>query len=120
MQRNPDVDKVNHMEPEGWRNRALRWAALLRRLGSEAVGIVYPPVCCGCGRLTGDHHAVCPACWSGLRLIERPYCEILGLPFAFDPGPGSISPKLSPSLLPSTGFARWPSTMVSSAISSTV
>lgn len=93
MQRNPDVDKVNHMESEGWRNRALRWAALLRRLGSDAVGIVYPPVCCGCGRLTGDHHAVCPACWSGLRLIERPYCEILGLPFAFDPGPGSVSPE---------------------------
>ncbi|QFI67453.1 Competence protein F [Sinorhizobium alkalisoli] len=26
-------------------------------------------------------------------MIERPYCEVLGLPFAFDPGAGAVSPE---------------------------
>lgn len=81
------------MERDGWRNRATRSAALLRQLGSEAVNVVFPPVCCGCGRLTGDPHAVCASCWRGLRLIERPYCDVLGSPFGFDPGLGAVSPE---------------------------
>ncbi|PDT34256.1 amidophosphoribosyltransferase [Sinorhizobium sp. FG01] len=93
MQRNPEGDKVNLMERDGWRNRAKRWRALFQTFGGAAVNLVFPPVCCGCGRLTGDAHAVCPSCWAELRLIERPYCEILGSPFAFDPGPGAVSPQ---------------------------
>lgn len=86
------------MEPEEPRNsiwlRSIgRWAALVGRLGAEALDIVFPPVCCGCGRLTADARAVCPACWAGMRLIERPYCEVLGSPFAFDPGAGAVSPE---------------------------
>ncbi|ASY57921.1 ComF family protein [Sinorhizobium sp. CCBAU 05631] len=81
------------MERDGWRNRAKRWRALFQTFGGAAVNLVFPPVCCGCGRLTGDAHAVCPSCWAELRLIERPYCEILGSPFAFDPGPGAVSPQ---------------------------
>jgi len=42
---------------------------------------------------TGDARAVCPSCWGGMRLIERPYCEVLGLPFAFDQGAGVVSPE---------------------------
>ncbi|WP_052728197.1 ComF family protein [Ensifer aridi] len=81
------------MEQDEWRNRARGWAALLRRLAADAIDLVFPPVCCGCGRLTGDARAVCPSCWGGMRLIERPYCEVLGLPFAFDPGAGVVSPE---------------------------
>jgi ComF family protein len=93
MQRNPEGNKVNLMERDGWRNRAARWRSFFRAFGTAAVNLVFPPVCCGCGRLTGDAHAVCPSCWAGLRLIERPYCEILGTPFAIDPGPGAVSPQ---------------------------
>ncbi|WP_245480418.1 ComF family protein [Neorhizobium sp. NCHU2750] len=53
--------------------------------------MVYPPVCLSCGALTGRHGGVCAACWSGVRFIERPYCEVLGLPFSYDPGPGMLS-----------------------------
>lgn len=36
--------------------------------------------------------ALCPACWAGLPLIEAPYCERMGVPFAVDYGPGLLSP----------------------------
>src|SRR5207302_7579801 len=34
---------------------------------------------------------LCAACWSKLSFIARPYCERLGLPFGYDPGPGVLS-----------------------------
>ena len=52
----------------------------VRRLASAAIGLVYPPTCVACGGATGQPHALCAACWRGLRLIERPYCERLGTP----------------------------------------
>ena len=30
-------------------------------------------------------------CWSKLSFITRPYCERLGIPFVYDPGPGILS-----------------------------
>lgn len=62
-------------------------AAMLSRL----VDSVFPPQCAGCGVLTGRHRGVCAACWSALKPIERPYCEVLGLPFSHDLGPGILS-----------------------------
>ena len=52
---------------------------------------VYPPTCPGCGVLTGRHAAFCGRCWSQIRYIERPFCEVLGIPFSYDPGPGMLS-----------------------------
>lgn len=51
---------------------------------------MFPPVCAGCGILTGRHRGVCGACWSSITLIERPYCEVLGLPFSHDLGAGFL------------------------------
>lgn len=62
----------------------------LHRLAASAIGLIYPPTCVACGATTGQPHALCAACWSGLRLIERPYCERLGTPFALDLGIGSL------------------------------
>jgi hypothetical protein len=31
------------------------------------------------------------ACWAILRLIEQPYCEVLGVPFSHDLGAGILS-----------------------------
>jgi predicted amidophosphoribosyltransferase len=39
----------------------------------------------------GDGAGLCAACWSKLSLIEPPYCARLGIPFAYDPGPGLLS-----------------------------
>jgi len=53
--------------------------------------LVLPPQCLACGRLVAGDGGVCPTCWSGLRLIERPYCEKLGTPFAYHLGEGAVS-----------------------------
>lgn len=73
-------------------------ANALRFVASFAAGwtrwladLVYPPVCPGCGVSTGAHGGFCPACWQEIRFIERPYCEVLGLPFSYDPGEGMLS-----------------------------
>jgi ComF family protein len=52
---------------------------------------LFPPHCFGCRKLVGEQGAVCPACWSAIRFIERPYCEVLGTPFQNDPGDGALS-----------------------------
>ena len=41
--------------------------------------------------MVAQHRGVCPACWATLRLIERPYCEVLGSPFSHDLGAGILS-----------------------------
>lgn len=64
-----------------------------RALWAGALGLVYPPACAGCGAATAEPHALCAGCWSRLRLIERPYCERFGTPFALDLG---LGPMLSP------------------------
>ncbi|NEU13610.1 ComF family protein [Methylobacterium sp. BTF04] len=66
----------------------------VRSIWSGALALVYPPTCPGCGGATADAHALCPACWSQLKLIERPYCQRLGTPFGVDHGTGPlISPR---------------------------
>ncbi len=75
-------------------NRRSRFDGFIDGLGrawSAAVDVVYPPVCVGCGRIVAQHRGVCPACWATLRLIERPYCEVLGAPFTHDLGAGILS-----------------------------
>ncbi len=52
---------------------------------------LFPPVCAACGGMTGSHDAFCASCWSEVRFIERPYCEVLGTPFPHDMGDGVIS-----------------------------
>ncbi|MBB4040647.1 ComF family protein [Microvirga flocculans] len=65
-----------------------RAGALWRR----ALGLLYPPSCIACQAATGEPHALCPHCWSGIRFIERPFCERLGIPFAVDLGQPLLSP----------------------------
>jgi ComF family protein len=55
--------------------------------------LVYPPACAHCHGRVASHHALCPACWREMRLIEKPFCPVLGLPFAHDPGEGMVSPQ---------------------------
>jgi ComF family protein len=56
------------------------------------IGVVYPPSCIACHAALSEAQALCPACWSGIGFIERPYCERLGTPFAVDLGEGLLSP----------------------------
>ncbi|MDE2362538.1 MAG: ComF family protein [Hyphomicrobiales bacterium] len=70
------------------------FAAAARRVAAGALDLVYPPVCIACRRAVAGHFALCPACWTKLRFIERPYCERLGAPFDVDlDQPGLLSPE---------------------------
>ncbi len=62
-------------------------AALARRL----IDVALPPQCLACRAPVAEMGTLCPACWSRLRLIEQPYCARLGIPFAYDLGPGALS-----------------------------
>jgi ComF family protein len=66
-------------------------AAAGRRLARALVDLVLPPQCLACARPITQEGALCAGCWSRLRLIERPYCEQLGTPFAYDLGVGALS-----------------------------
>ena len=60
------------------------------RLLRAALDVVLPPLCAAC-REPVDGSGLCPSCWSKLSFITRPYCERLGIPFTYDPGPGILS-----------------------------
>lgn len=62
-----------------------------RGAAAAALAFVYPPCCPGCQVLLGRHAGLCARCWSSLRFIERPYCEVLGVPFSHDLGSGILS-----------------------------
>jgi ComF family protein len=55
-----------------------------------ALDLALPRLCAVC-REPVDGQGLCPACWSKLSFITRPYCERLGIPFVYDPGPGILS-----------------------------
>ena len=63
---------------------------LLMRSFGLLVDLVYPPGCVVCGIATGRHNGLCPTCWSKMLFIERPNCEVLGIPFSHDLGSGIL------------------------------
>ena len=74
------------------RRRPLRAAAagaamLVRQMADAAL----PPHCLACQRPVARLGSLCPTCWGELRLIERPYCARLGIPFTYDLGAGALS-----------------------------
>ena len=68
--------------------------AVPKRDGAEKVtgrtrylhDLALPRLCPACREPVGDS-GLCAACWAKLTLIAPPYCERLGIPFAYDPGP---------------------------------
>ncbi|WP_159953276.1 ComF family protein [Rhizobium sp. 18065] len=62
-----------------------------RTLAIGLFALFYPPCCAHCHARTQRHAALCPSCWSRMPFIERPFCEVLGTPFAHDPGDGMVS-----------------------------
>lgn len=73
---------------------AERGLGVLRSLAGSALDLVYPPACLCCRAATADHGALCPACWGRISFIEKPFCDRLGTPFAYDLGiEGLLSPE---------------------------
>src|SRR5690348_15221962 len=56
----------------------------------RVLDLALPPLCAAC-REPVEGRGLCPACWSKLSFITRPYCERLGTPFVYDPAPGILS-----------------------------
>ena len=69
--------------------------ARLAQYGRAALGLVVdtalPPLCAACRQPLGGGSGLCAPCWSKVSFIAPPYCERLGIPFAYDPGPGILS-----------------------------
>jgi predicted amidophosphoribosyltransferase len=70
----------------GWQAPRTRSARLLR----AALDIALPRLCAVC-REPVEGEGLCASCWSKRSFITRPYCERLGIPFVYDPGPGILS-----------------------------
>jgi ComF family protein len=67
-----------------------RAAGAARAALGAALDLALPRLCPAC-RDPVKGRGLCPSCWSKLSFITRPYCERLGVPFAYDPGPGILS-----------------------------
>lgn len=63
----------------------------LSGFGSAVLALVLPPQCLGCRARTAAHPGLCQKCWTDIDFIEPPHCPRTGLPFAYDPGPGTVS-----------------------------
>src|SRR5882672_2068474 len=70
--------------------RLARLTGAARGIFGLALGVALPQLCAACREPVGDE-GLCAPCWSKLSFIAPPYCERLGIPFPFDPGPGVLS-----------------------------
>jgi predicted amidophosphoribosyltransferase len=67
------------------------WHAHLRAGARRFLDLGLPPLCPTCRAPVADQGGLCAQCWSKVSFIARPYCEHLGIPFVYDPGPGILS-----------------------------
>jgi ComF family protein len=72
-------------------SRLARFARASRAALGFAFDTALPPLCPACRNLVGEQGGLCASCWSKLAFITPPYCERLGIPFVYDPGPGILS-----------------------------
>jgi ComF family protein len=70
---------------------AARMARSVRTAFRFVLDAALPPLCASCRAPLGGVGGLCPACWSQVSFIAPPYCDRLGIPFAYDPGPGMLS-----------------------------
>lgn len=64
----------------------MRALAALTRPLRPALDLLIPPTCPSCHVRVDRPHALCPACWSRLRLIGAWRCRSCGIPFELDAG----------------------------------
>jgi ComF family protein len=70
----------------------LQFKAWSKRLGRNLIDFVAPPKCLVCREAVLEPASLCLSCWTNLKHIDAPYCNVLGTPFAYDQGEGAISP----------------------------
>lgn len=62
------------------------------RIWRGVVDTLAPSQCLHCRRPVEQAASLCVSCWAELKQIDDPVCDMLGTPFAYDQGPGSLSP----------------------------
>ena len=72
-------------------SRRTSFTRSLRAGARRILDVGLPPLCATCRAPVADQGGLCAQCWSKLTFISRPYCERLGIPFVYDPGPGILS-----------------------------
>lgn len=82
-----DVTALPSIAPAQRLKRVAHAAGAILR---ATLDLALPRLCAVC-RAPVEGKGLCPACWSKLSFISRPYCERLGIPFVYDPGPGILS-----------------------------
>jgi ComF family protein len=55
------------------------------------IDFIVPPKCLICREAIVDPASLCLPCWSKLKQIDAPVCNVLGTPFAYDQGAGAVS-----------------------------
>ncbi|WP_425483468.1 ComF family protein [Ancylobacter pratisalsi] len=70
-----------------------------RRAARGIIDLALPPNCMACRAAVSEPGCLCAQCWGRLNLIERPYCDRLGIPLPYDCEPGSGGPRLSSAAL---------------------
>ncbi|UDL88215.1 ComF family protein [Mesorhizobium sp. PAMC28654] len=75
------MPEIKHIEIRSLARTALGWPAR----------ILFPPVCAGCRRHVSQPGVLCGGCWPKLRLLERPWCPVMGTPFTHHMGEGFLS-----------------------------
>src|SRR5579863_7362384 len=83
-------DVIGDLAPVASVTRRQRAADAVRAFWRATLDLALPRLCAAC-RAPVEGEGLCPACWSKLSFITRPYCERLGIPFVYDPGPGILS-----------------------------
>lgn len=87
--------------------------AFAREITSFSAGLLFPPACPGCRRHVAEPGTLCGACWPKLRFLERPWCPVMGAPFAHDFGENFLSAEAIANPPP---FARARSAVVYSGV----
>ncbi len=65
--------------------------AAARATFTNTLDFVVPPSCPICRQLVQMDGGLCGACWRQVPWIDGPVCNRLGLPLAYDLGPGAVS-----------------------------
>src|SRR5689334_15672661 len=85
------MNELVTVTPAERQSRGFDFGGGLRAALRLALDFALPPLCPSCREPLGEGMGLCASCWSKLSLIEPPYCARLGIPFAYDPGPGLLS-----------------------------
>ncbi len=94
-------------------DRSGEFKSLTQRLLAVSADILFPPGCPGCRRRVAQPGTLCASCWPQVRVLERPWCPVMGTPFSHEMGEDFLSAEAIANPPP---FARARSAVVYSGV----